>query len=43
MGDRVELVAGCYEQIAFGYRVCTGDEVIIIFHNFYFFNCYNLH
>lgn len=22
----VELLAGCYEQIAFGYRVCMGDE-----------------
>ncbi|XP_067291370.1 p21-activated protein kinase-interacting protein 1-like isoform X2 [Pseudorasbora parva] len=26
MGDHVELVAGCYEQIVFGYRVCTSDE-----------------
>lgn len=43
MGDHIELVAGCYEQIVFGYRVCTGDEVIIIFHNFYFFNWCNLH
>lgn len=34
MGDHVELVAGCYEQIVFGYRVCTSDKVII-FHNIY--------
>lgn len=26
MGDRVELVAGCYEQIVFGYRVCTSEK-----------------
>lgn len=26
MGDHIELVAGCYEQIVFGYRVCPADE-----------------
>ncbi|XP_057178382.1 p21-activated protein kinase-interacting protein 1-like [Triplophysa rosa] len=26
MGDRVELVAGCYEQIVCGYRVCTSEK-----------------
>ncbi|XP_051538009.1 p21-activated protein kinase-interacting protein 1-like isoform X2 [Myxocyprinus asiaticus] len=26
MGDHVELVAGCYEQIVFGYRICTGEK-----------------
>ncbi|XP_051969760.1 p21-activated protein kinase-interacting protein 1-like [Xyrauchen texanus] len=26
MGDRVELVAGSYEQIVFGYRICTGEK-----------------
>ncbi|XP_051543170.1 p21-activated protein kinase-interacting protein 1-like [Myxocyprinus asiaticus] len=26
MGDHVELVAGCYEQIVFGYHVCEGEE-----------------
>ncbi|TRY91390.1 hypothetical protein DNTS_013521 [Danionella cerebrum] len=30
MGDQFEIVAGCYEQIAFGYRVCTGGEEFTI-------------
>ncbi|XP_016379827.1 p21-activated protein kinase-interacting protein 1-like isoform X1 [Sinocyclocheilus rhinocerous] len=34
MGDHVELVAGCYEQIVFGYRVCPGDEEWAIEPNF---------
>ncbi|CAM4723737.1 unnamed protein product [Leuciscus chuanchicus] len=34
MGDHVELVAGCYEQIVFGYRVCTGEEEWTIEPNF---------
>uniref|UniRef100_A0A8C2JVS5 P21-activated protein kinase-interacting protein 1 n=1 Tax=Cyprinus carpio TaxID=7962 RepID=A0A8C2JVS5_CYPCA len=34
MGDQVELVAGCYEQIVFGYRVCPGDEEWTIEPNF---------
>uniref|UniRef100_A0A672LAX4 Uncharacterized protein n=1 Tax=Sinocyclocheilus grahami TaxID=75366 RepID=A0A672LAX4_SINGR len=34
MGDQVELVAGCYEQIVFGYRVSPGDEEWTIEPNF---------
>ncbi|KAI2648816.1 p21-activated protein kinase-interacting protein 1-like [Labeo rohita] len=34
MGDHVELVAGCYEQIVFGYRVCPGDKEWTVEPNF---------
>uniref|UniRef100_A0A673M6W6 Guanine nucleotide-binding protein G(olf) subunit alpha n=1 Tax=Sinocyclocheilus rhinocerous TaxID=307959 RepID=A0A673M6W6_9TELE len=34
MGDQIELVAGCYEQIVFGYRVSPGDEEWTIEPNF---------
>ncbi|XP_051970338.1 p21-activated protein kinase-interacting protein 1-like [Xyrauchen texanus] len=35
MGDHVELVAGCYEQIVFGYRrVCKGEDEWTLVPNF---------
>lgn len=37
MGPVIKLIAGSYEQIAFGYRLSTGEQVCFSFSDFFIF------